>query len=50
MLKKNSKFSNTQKSEILNSFIDSVYYKKDLQTYQLIYPFDCIIVIIYLII
>lgn len=29
--KKNSKFSNTQKSEILNSFIDSVYYKKDLK-------------------
>ena len=29
--KKNSKFSNKQKSEILNSFIDSVYYQKDLK-------------------
>ena len=29
--KKNSKFSNKQKSEILSSFIDSVYYKKDLK-------------------
>ena len=28
---KNSKFSNKQKSEILNSFIDSVYYQKDLK-------------------
>jgi predicted dehydrogenase len=27
----NSKFSNRQKSEILNSFIDSVYYQKDLK-------------------
>jgi hypothetical protein len=29
--KKNSKFSNKQKSEILNSFIDSVYYQKNLK-------------------
>jgi predicted dehydrogenase len=28
---KNSKFSNKQKSEILNSFIDSIYYQKDLK-------------------
>jgi predicted dehydrogenase len=28
---KKSKFSNKQKSEILNSFIDSVYYQKDLK-------------------
>jgi predicted dehydrogenase len=29
--KQNSKFSNKQKSQILNSFIDSVYYQKDLK-------------------
>jgi predicted dehydrogenase len=29
--KKNSKFSNKQKSQILNSFIDSIYYQKDLK-------------------
>jgi hypothetical protein len=28
---KKSKFSNKQKSEILNSFINSVYYQKDLK-------------------
>ena len=28
---KTSKFSNKQKSEVLNSFIDSIYYKKDLK-------------------
>jgi hypothetical protein len=29
--KKKSRFSNKQKSEILNSFIDSVYYQKNLK-------------------